>query len=400
MAAQYDTGSVQVSVSWQDGLADPIDEIGLERAAVYASLLARRLITAGYEPRQLSVNLRREAPGVLHLAVLGRVDEISGKAFDILARDTLIDLGANDIVVVGRLDRPQLAQAEAAPAPKAAANPRRVSPTLVRLAVGLTFGLLLGILGLPRIELPLAQTNAARNINPTPVTHEVVAVERQLPLPTHPMPTPAPPSPPTATAVPQPTAAPQATARVLFAERFVNPLAGWANEPQGTAWFGNREYRLFARDPGRFVATGVPLSQPLGDARISAQFHKVGGPSGGGYGFIVRDQGQASAHDGHSQAGEYLVLEVSDRGDIGMWRRDQMRWIDLVPWTHSDAVRPDFEPNVLVATTRGSSVRFEINGEIVAERTYDQLPPVGGVGLFVGGDLNEVALEWLRIEAP
>jgi hypothetical protein len=39
-----------------------------------------------------------------------------------------------------------------------------------------------------------------------------------------------------------------------------------------------------------------------------------------------------------------------------------------------------------------------VNGEVVALLEYDGLPATGGVGIFVGGDLNEVALEWLRIE--
>lgn len=396
------TGGVELSVGWQDGLADTVDERGLEQAAVYASLLARRLVAAGYEPRRLSVSLRRHSAGVLQLNVLGGVDEISARAFEIIARDTLVKFGAEDLVVVARLDRLSAPQPTAAPAPRPAPAPpkpvvRRVPPAmLVRLAFGLTFGLLLGFLGLPRIEVPLpALPIAARTVYPTAVVPEAVSIEQPQPIPTEPPP----PRPLAPTAIPLPTATPSSSPQVLFAERFVNPLSGWPNDVQGTAWFANREYRLFARDSGRFVATGVPLPQPVGDARLSAQFHKVGGPAGGGYGLIVRDQAQTAYRDGRSQAGEYMVMEIGDRGDIGIWRRDQTRWVDLVPWTHSDAVHADRDSNLLVVTTHGSSVRFEVNNEIVAERTYDQLPPVGGVGLFVGGDLNEVALEWLRIEA-
>src|SRR5262249_50677379 len=148
-----------------------------------------------------------------------------------------------------------------------------------------------------------------------------------------PIPTPAPP-PPTPTPV---RAAPTATAirtlstpiptpnSVLFAERFVAPLPNWPNDPLGTAWFVDGEYRLFARDPGRFVATGVPLNQTFRDIRLSAQFHKVSGPAGGGYGFIIRDQGPTADRDSRNQAGQYLVLEVGDRGDIGIWQREGTR---------------------------------------------------------------------------
>jgi hypothetical protein len=187
---------------------------------------------------------------------------------------------------------------------------------------------------------------------------------------------------------------------VLFAERFVSPLVDWPNDPHGTAWFADGEYRLFARDPGRFVATGVPLRQPVRDVRLSAQFHKAGGPAGGGYGLIIRDQGATTDRDSHNQSGQYLALEIGDQGDIGVWHRDRTRWIDVVPWTHSDAVHLDRDPNMLTVTTQGSVLRFEVNGELVAELSYDRLPPSGGVGIVVGGDLNEVALEWLRIENP
>src|SRR5207302_11365226 len=113
-----------------------------------------------------------------------------------------------------------------------------------------------------------------------------------------------------------------------------------------------------------------------------------------------RDQGTPAARDGRNQSGQYLVLEVGDRGDIGVWRRDETRWIDIVPWTHSEAVHLGRAPNELVVNTDGSMLRLEVNGVVVAQPSYDRLPAVGGIGIFAGGDLNEVALEWLRIETP
>jgi hypothetical protein len=145
-------------------------------------------------------------------------------------------------------------------------------------------------------------------------------------------------------------------------------------------------------------ALGVPLPSVVGDAVLSAQFRKLGGPAGGGYGLIIRDRGATAERDGRSQTGEYLVVGVGDRGDVGVWQRDQTHWIDIVPWTHSDVVHRDLDANSLVVTTHGTSLRFEVNGQVVAELTYDALPPTGSVGVFVGGDLNQVALEQLRIE--
>jgi hypothetical protein len=184
-----------------------------------------------------------------------------------------------------------------------------------------------------------------------------------------------------------------------MAERMVAPLANWPSNPDGNAWFDpDSGYHLYAREPGRFVATGVPLAQSLANGVLSAQFRKVDGPIGGGYGLIIRNQGNASELDSRNQLGRYMVLEIGDRGDVGIWERNQTRWIDVVPWSHSDAVRPGQGPNTLQATVHGAAVRLEVNGALVADVTYNGIPPSGGVGVFAGGDLNEVALEWLRIE--
>jgi hypothetical protein len=131
---------------------------------------------------------------------------------------------------------------------------------------------------------------------------------------------------------------------------------------------------------------------------LTGQFHKTGGPAGGGYGLIVRDQSPSAERDGRNQGGDYLVLEVGDRGDIGIWQRDQTRWVDVVPWQHSDAVNLDLYTNVITVNTHGQTLDFWVNNQIVAHVLYDALPATGGVGIFVGGDLNEVALDSLRIE--
>jgi hypothetical protein len=186
---------------------------------------------------------------------------------------------------------------------------------------------------------------------------------------------------------------------VLFAQRFVAPLPGWPHDPAGNSWFAEGAYRLFARQPGRFVAVGVPLDAPVADATLTAQFRKVGGPAGGGYGFIVRDQGATSERDSRNQVGRYLVVEIGDKGEVGVWQREQTRWIDIAPWTHSAVVNTGNQPNLLALTLRGSQLHFEVNGDTVAELTFTGLPVTGSVGIFVAGDLNEVALEWLRIEA-
>ena len=268
-------------------------------------------------------------------------------------------------------------------------------PTRIRVLVGLVLGLFLGVVGLPRLELPLPGLPfAASRLPQAPLVAAPPETTTQLEA----VPTVAPPTRvPTPTAIPLPTPASSAP-RVLLAQRFLAPLPRWPHDPAGNSWFEDGTYHLLSRQAGRFVAIGAPLSEPVTNAMVIAQFHKVSGPPGGGYGFIIRNQGEPAERDGRSQAGRYIVVEVGDQGDVGIWQREQTRWIDLLPWTHSAAVHQGDQPNMLTLSARGANLHFEVNGEAVADVTYSGLPPSGSVGIFVGGDLNEVALEWLRIE--
>jgi hypothetical protein len=174
---------------------------------------------------------------------------------------------------------------------------------------------------------------------------------------------------------------------------------GWPDHPGGTAW---REagvgYRLFARDVQRFVAVGAPLDAPLTDVVVSATFRKVGGPPGGGYGIIVRDQA-TDQRQGSEQGSRFYIAEVGDRGEFGIWRRDDDHWVDLIPWTPSDAVRKGSESNSLRLRAEGSRLTLIVNGTTIATVTDPALPG-GRVGAFVGGDLNDVVLDQFAIEPP
>jgi len=131
---------------------------------------------------------------------------------------------------------------------------------------------------------------------------------------------------------------------------------------------------------------------------VSATFRKTGGPPGGGYGLIVRDQGSEPL-DGVNQEFNAYVLETGDLGEYGVWRREGDRWIDLVPWTRSSAVRSGGSPNDLVVRAVGAQLTFSVNGSVVAQVSDDTFGQ-GGVGLFVGGDSNAVALDRFNLERP
>jgi hypothetical protein len=211
------------------------------------------------------------------------------------------------------------------------------------------------------------------------------------------------PAPGRPTAVPQPPApapVPSDQLGVVLDERFASNTRGWPDNPDGPSWLADGAYHLFARQTARYVAVSVPGAQNLDDVVVSGRFRKTGGPPGGGYGLIVRDQAQsADRGDGQSQAGPFYVFEVGDKGELGVWLRDGDHWVDLLPWTASDAIRPGLEPNDLTVSAIGDRLNFLVNGIPVATQ-LDTLLHHGGVAVFTGGDGNQVALERLTVRTP
>ncbi|HEV7663444.1 MAG TPA: DUF4388 domain-containing protein [Chloroflexota bacterium] len=210
-----------------------------------------------------------------------------------------------------------------------------------------------------------------------------------------------PPEPTTAQAAPAAPAAASgepAPTPTLLDERFTTNSRNWPSSAQGTAQWGNGTYRIMTRQAGQFVAIGAPIADVLQDVIVSATFHKVSGPSGGGYGIILRDQA-STPESGTSQDGRYYVVEVGDKGEYGMWRRDGDHWVDLAPWQRSDAVKSGTGVNELTARATGSRLSLSVNGTQVVTRT-DATYTSGGVGIFTGGDGNVVAVDKLVVQTP
>jgi hypothetical protein len=186
--------------------------------------------------------------------------------------------------------------------------------------------------------------------------------------------------------------------RTLLDERFLDNQHGWPNDPKSTAWLTGGAYQLFARQPSQFVAIGAPLDEVLGDVVVTGAFRKVGGPPGGGYGLIVRDQ-RSGPRDGITQDGQFVVLEAGDLGEFGVWRRDGTRWIDVIPWTPSEVVHRGAQPNQVVVQILGTDMTFFVNGIEIAGVRATTLSR-GGVGIFVGGDSNQVVLDRFTVQVP
>ena len=207
------------------------------------------------------------------------------------------------------------------------------------------------------------------------------------------------PSGPEVTGTPSSLPAPSSIQlRPVLDERFVNTSLNWPSNSQSTAWIADGAYRLFVRQPGQFVAIGAPIATANLDVVVSTTIRKLGGPAGGGYGLIVRDQGPGP-RDGVNQIGNFYALIVNDRGEVAISRRENDHWVEVFPWTLSAAVHTGNTGNELVALAIGSRLGLAVNGTLVAS-VEDPAPRVGAVGLYVGGDLTEAAIEKFLVEVP
>jgi hypothetical protein len=185
----------------------------------------------------------------------------------------------------------------------------------------------------------------------------------------------------------------------LLDETFADNAHNWPSDPRGTAWLTGGSYRLMPRQAGQFVSVGAPIADVPPDVIVSATFHKlIDTPAGGGFGIILRDQG-SGPRNATGQAGQYYVLEVGDTGEVGMWRRDADQWVDLLTWQHADAVHPGTATNDITASAIGNQLTLSVNGSPIATRS-DATFATGGVGLLVGGDGNQVAVDHFTVQAP
>lgn len=184
--------------------------------------------------------------------------------------------------------------------------------------------------------------------------------------------------------------------RTVLDERFDSNRVGWRSDRAGTAWLGEDGYHLYGRDPGRFVAVGVPTIGPLRDVAVTTTFRWLEAGLSAGFGVIVRDQG-AETRDGLSQSGRFYVLKVGDRSDLDAWRREDDRWADLLPLTHSGALRRGRGQNQLTVLAHGERLSLLVNGVQVAE-VSDPAPVAGRIGLFVHGDYSHVLIERIVVQ--
>ena len=319
MQASDQESGVRLSVAWQAGRSErPRDAI--DRVASYAQALAQALTRAGYAPRTLDVDMRMVTARVLEINVLADVPGLDDVVLANLASMAVAGCRlwqtlppATEIRVRPRLDTRVVSQL-AVPTP-IRARPRRGSQLQLGIAphllMAVVLGGLLGLFGIPRlgprIDLPFTArpTDEASRCRPAPSKFRSGVGH-------HPRPRSPSPSrsgfgaagstgPDSRTSCRRRSHAAACATRTV--RRALRRAAGRLAERPSGQWRGSTRLATSQRAQPR------PLRRPRraarradGDIMLSARFRKTGGPPGGGYGFIMRDQGRSTL-DGQNQFG-------------------------------------------------------------------------------------------------
>jgi hypothetical protein len=183
----------------------------------------------------------------------------------------------------------------------------------------------------------------------------------------------------TATPIAAPSTAVPTTARLGFADRiqddFSDPQSGWETGADADGEWGYKDgvYRIAVDTPDLAIWANSRQGEDWTDMVVEVDAYRAAGPTDNQYGVIVR----------YRDRGNFYLFSVASDGlyAVQMLRNDQ--WIDLRPWTASQAVHQESGVNLLHVECQGSVMRFFVNDEFLTEVT-DATFPSGSVGLLAG----------------
>ena len=161
--------------------------------------------------------------------------------------------------------------------------------------------------------------------------------------------------------------------QLLFQDDFRDPNSGWlidANKDREFA-YEDGEYSILAKMPDSWWWAAAPTDEPLSDFTVEVDLQQLSGLKEHTYGIVFREQGNGFYRFGISGTGEYALFKAQND-----------RWIRLLDWTKSTAIRPGSGSNRLKVTTKGSQISLYANGELLAS-INDASFAQGAIGLYV-----------------
>ena len=90
----------------------------------------------------------------------------------------------------------------------------------------------------------------------------------------------------------------------------------------------------------------------------------------------------------YQDVSNFYYFLIDDSGVFSLGKREGGEWIDLIPWTSSDAILSGGSFNRLGINASGNELLAIINGELVGTVT-DPTFPMGAAGLIAQSNVDE-----------
>lgn len=156
---------------------------------------------------------------------------------------------------------------------------------------------------------------------------------------------------------------------------FSNPQSGWEMGADADGEWGYHDgvYRIAVDAADLAIWANRQQREEWSAVVVEVEAYRAAGPIDNQYGIVVRYRDQ----------GNFYLFSVASDGlyAVQMLRNDQ--WIDLHPWTTSEAIRQGDGVNALRVECQGSVMRFFVNNQFLTE-VMDATFPSGSVGLLAG----------------
>jgi len=178
-----------------------------------------------------------------------------------------------------------------------------------------------------------------------------------------------------------------------WSDDFSDAGSGWKAESDASAEadYWNGVMRILVKVPNRLA--WVSMEREMADFRLTVDATQFAGPDDNEYGVLVRMM----------DAGHFYRFAVSGDGYYLVSKYDGEVWFPLTgDWAPSSAIRSGQATNQMEIVCEGSYMRFNVNGELVAEVRDDSYPK-GSVGLYAGSFFEpgvEVHFDNLTVTAP
>ena len=160
---------------------------------------------------------------------------------------------------------------------------------------------------------------------------------------------------------------------VVYRDDFRDQASGWDDsfDPQSMRQYGADKYRLEIRSPN-MSAWGL-ANRNISDFVLEVTARQEDGPADSSYGLVFRYQDKQN----------FYRFDITGDGFFLLSKYVGGRWLTLVDWRASPAIRPAGQDNFLRVSCLGENLAVFVNGSLLANIQDDSFRQ-GDIGFFAG----------------